>query len=142
MSNKSKISAAEKEICFEFIQSHLGAGSSKSTRSKDSDSEPATTDDAPCKDQGTLLSCLFPCYKKFRSFFFSMLISFSVSCRLSLSPFLIVAGDSQNLLTNMLQVTQSLKGSSLRKAILKVSIPQSVASQMSSLPSSMNLFPI
>lgn len=60
MSNKSKISAAEKEICFGFIQSHLSAESSKSTRSSDSDSEPATTDDALCKDQGTLLYVLSP----------------------------------------------------------------------------------
>ncbi|OBT56663.1 hypothetical protein VE04_02787 [Pseudogymnoascus sp. 24MN13] len=51
MSNKSKISAAEKEICFGFIQSHLSAESSKSTRSSDSDSEPATRDDAPCQDE-------------------------------------------------------------------------------------------
>jgi hypothetical protein len=59
MSNKSKISAAEKEICFGFIQSHLSAESSKSTRSSDSDSEPTTTDDAPCKGQGTFVYVYF-----------------------------------------------------------------------------------
>ncbi|KFY33389.1 hypothetical protein V494_07668 [Pseudogymnoascus sp. VKM F-4513 (FW-928)] len=56
MSNKSKISAAEKDICFGFIQSHLGAESSKSIRSSDSESEPAAMDVTHCKENGDTVS--------------------------------------------------------------------------------------
>jgi hypothetical protein len=87
MSNKSKISAAEKEICFGFIQSHLSAESSKSTRSSDSDSEPAVIDEFSCKDKGTLLRVylsiinltnppiIHPLPKRFSMLFFSFFIS-------------------------------------------------------------------
>ncbi|KFX96483.1 hypothetical protein O988_05290 [Pseudogymnoascus sp. VKM F-3808] len=55
MSNKSKISAAEKEICFGFTQSHLSSGSSKSIDFNEAGLSPVASDESPSrrKDETT-----------------------------------------------------------------------------------------
>ncbi|KFY07275.1 hypothetical protein V492_07286 [Pseudogymnoascus sp. VKM F-4246] len=54
MSSQSKISAAEKEICFGFIQSHLATGSSKSITLSETELSPVASDESLRKKKGEI----------------------------------------------------------------------------------------